>query len=262
VHLDTTPRYIRSGRDLAEWVHRDFTYQGPLNAALILLGLGARTNVGNPYSQSITQAGFVTFGQPHAVDLVAKVACLAMKTVWFHKWQVHRRLRPEELAGRVWDVRNNLVGVPDEARRSRAVSLLLERQGSLLLPMAYPEGCPAFPAYPGGHASIGAAGVTVLKAFFDESVVIPDPVMPSEDGLSLVPYTGPGLTVGGELNKLASNIGLGRDTAGVHFRSDETTSFALGEAVAISVLRDSTRCYNEDFRGLTFTRFDGTSMTI
>src|SRR5262249_446464 len=33
------------------------------------------------------------------------------------------------------------------------------------------------------------------------------------------PYTGAALTVGGELNKLASNIALGRDAAGVHYRS-------------------------------------------
>ena len=35
--LDPVPRYIRTGRDLGEWVHRDFTYQGFLHAALILL---------------------------------------------------------------------------------------------------------------------------------------------------------------------------------------------------------------------------------
>ena len=40
--FDPTPRFIRNGRDLGEWSHRDFSYQGPLVAALILLGYLAR----------------------------------------------------------------------------------------------------------------------------------------------------------------------------------------------------------------------------
>jgi hypothetical protein len=48
--------------------------------------------------------------------------------------------------------------------------------------------------------------------------VIPNPVQPSDDGLSLVSYTGPALTVLGELNKVASNISNARGQAGVHWR--------------------------------------------
>ena len=39
--LDPTSRYLRTGRDLAEYVHRDYPYQAFLNACLILLSLGA-----------------------------------------------------------------------------------------------------------------------------------------------------------------------------------------------------------------------------
>jgi len=60
----------------------------------------------------------------------------------------------------------------------------------------------------------------MLKAFFNESFVIPNPVEASSDGFSLTAYTGPSLTVGGELNKLAANVSIGRDIAGVHWRSD------------------------------------------
>jgi hypothetical protein len=70
----------------------------------------------------------------------------------------------------------------------------------------------------------------MLKAFFNESFVIPNPVVASDDGLKLVPYTGAPLTVGGELNKLASNISLGRDAGGVHYRSDGIEGLKLGEA--------------------------------
>jgi membrane-associated phospholipid phosphatase len=47
------------------------------------------------------------------------------------------------------------------------------------------------------------------------------------------------LTIGGELNKLAANIGIGRNVAGIHWRSDGIDGFKLGEAVAINILRDS-----------------------
>ena len=73
---------------------------------------------------------------------------------------------------------------------------------------------------------------------------------------------GGSLTVGDELNKLASNIAIGRDAAGVHWRSDGIEGLNLGEAVAIHLLQDLRRCYNENFTGFSFTRFDGTTMTI
>jgi hypothetical protein len=92
--------------------------------------------------------------------------------------------------------------------------------------------------------------------------VIPNPVVASDDGLSLLPYTGPSLTVGGELNKLASNVSLGRDAAGVHYRSDGIEGLKLGEAVALSILRDMAALYHEEFPGFTLTRFDGTPITI
>jgi hypothetical protein len=101
-----------------------------------------------------------------------------------------------------------------------------------------------------------------LKALFNESFVIPNPVTPSDDGLSLVPYTGEPLTVGGELNKLASNIALGRDAAGVHYRSDGVEGIKLGEAIAISILRDTAMLYNEVFPGFSFTKYAGTPVTI
>jgi hypothetical protein len=102
----------------------------------------------------------------------------------------------------------------------------------------------------------------VLKALFNESFVIPSPVTPSDDGLSLVGYTGGSLTVGGELNKLGSNIALGRDAAGVHYRSDGVEGIKLGEAIAISILRDTAMLYNEVFPGFSFTKYDGTPVTI
>jgi hypothetical protein len=65
-----------------------------------------------------------------------------------------------------------------------------------------------------------------------------------------------------ELNKLASNIAQARNIAGLHWRSDTTQAILLGEAVAISILRDQRHTYNETFAGFTFTKFDGDTVTI
>ena len=69
-------------------------------------------------------------------------------------------------------------------------------------------------------------------------------VTASEDGSKLLPYRDADvadITVNGEINKLASNIGQARDFAGIHWRSDYEWGLQLGEAVAISVLRDQRK---------------------
>lgn len=71
--FDNTPRYIRNGRDLGEWVHRDFTYQSYLAACMILLSFGqGALDPSTPYLNSKTQDGFITFGAAHILDLVTK----------------------------------------------------------------------------------------------------------------------------------------------------------------------------------------------
>ncbi|MGH2707615.1 MAG: phosphoesterase, partial [Actinomycetota bacterium] len=73
---------------------------------------------------------------------------------------------------------------------------------------------------------------------------------------------GPGLlTVGEELNKLAANIAIGRNGAGVHWRSDYTESVKLGEQIAIGILQEQKATYLEDHH-LSLTKFDGTAIII
>lgn len=256
---DPTKRYIRDLRDLAEYVHVDALYEAYLNACLILLGAEAPLNPGNPYVGATKQIGFGTWGGPHILSLVCEVATRALKCVWWHKWYMHRRLRPEAFGGLVFhghlDPGNPVLSSDALARTVAAPG------GSALLPMAFPEGSPTHPAYGAGHATVAGACVTVLKAFFDENAVISDVKQPSEDGLSLLSVPGVQLTVGGELNKVAANIAIGRNAAGVHWRSDYTDSVALGERIAIYILKQQAGDYHEDWSA-QFTRFDGTPIVI
>jgi hypothetical protein len=275
--FDPTLRYIRSGRDLGEWVHVDVLFQAYFQALLVLMtppdpsnpftggGLGAPLNPGNPYLGSKNQTGFGTFGGPFFATILCEIATRALKAVWFQKWFVHRRLRPEEFAGRI---HYKLVGgkqypIHADALGSAALNHVYGAHGTYFLPMAFPEGCPIHPAYGAGHGTVAGACVTILKALFDGSYVIPNPVVPTPDGLALVPYTGPDvLTVEGELNKLATNVAMGRNLAGVHWRTDARASLKLGEEVALCVLRDQRHTYSEKFAGFTFNRFDGTPITV
>ena len=69
-----------------------------------------------------------------------------------------------------------------------------------------------------GTARLRVLASVFSKFFFDGDFVIPNPVVPSSDGLSLLGYTGgegrgtPHL-VNGELNKLANNVSFGH---GIH----------------------------------------------
>lgn len=268
-------RYMRSNRDLAAYLQLDFSYQAFETACLVLFGMqgtieaqrpykGAPWDKANPYRASKNQTGFVTFGVTHALDLVARAANEALKATWYHKWIVHRRLRPEEFGGRVQLTRIGKARDPlhDSLLSSDALEETYARHGSWLLPQAYPEGAPLHPSYPAGHAAIAGACTTMLKAVFDESFPIEEPVVSSADGLRLMPYSGPRLTVGGELDKLASNIAIGRNAAGVHWRSDAAAGLRLGEAVALALLEDARACYPERFTGFSLTTFDGVTVAV
>src|SRR5437867_9865027 len=274
--MDPVPRYIRNLRDLGEWAHVDALYQAYHQACLILLGLfaqpgqrdwyhggGAPFDAGNPYYSIHNQACFGTFCGPHVLSLVTEVATRALKAVWYQKWFVHRRLRPEAMGGLVHQTMTGIAQrhIHPDLLNSGALSAVYSTYGSFLLPIAVPEGSPTHPSYGAGHATVAGACVTILKAWFDESTVIPHPVVPNADGTALLPYNGPPLTVGNELNKLAANVAQGRNALGIHYRSDYWESLKLGEEVALGILQDQKNTYNEGGTW-TITKFDGTMVTV
>jgi hypothetical protein len=104
-----------------------------------------------------------------------------------------------------------------------------------------------------------------LSGHFTYKPGLPNPLVPTPDGLSLNSYTGPdagNLTINGELNKLAHNISFGHGIlAGIHWRSDTDSSILLGEAFALSFLQDKVRVYNEKLT-VHLTKIDGSIATI
>lgn len=274
-------RYIRSGRDLAEYVHNDAIYQAYLNTALILMtspksgGLGVPINPNNPYNQRTggycKQNNFVEFGPSQLLTLLGEVSVRAHKAVWYQKWNVHRRLRPEEFGGRIHFNQFSpsdppLYPVNEVIFNSSVFEKIQAIYGSLFMPQAFPEGSPMHPAYGAGHATLAGACVTILKAWFDSERTLSEFTEfyePAADGNSLVVYpVDERITVADELNKLASNVSIGRDIAGVHWRSDYTESVFLGEQVAIQLLEDYGYTYNEEFEGFVFRNFKNQLITV
>lgn len=162
-----------------------------------------------------------------------------------------------------------------------------------LLPMAFPEGSPMHPSYGAGHATVAGACVTILKAFFEmfedgngwtqrtmRSLYGEDAeernktlgrdglaetsciFAPAPGGETLDEVADPeGLTILGELDKLAANIAIGRDMAGVHYYTDYYESLRMGERVAVGLLQEQMLTYPEPVEMRLIT-FDREKMTI
>jgi hypothetical protein len=277
--FDPKPRFLRSVRDLGQNAGQDAIYTAFLRPPLILRGADV-LDQGNPYRQSRTQNGFATFGLAHLLLLVGSVH-KAERHTWYQKWNVHRLLRPEAYGGRVHNVKTNAADYPIHRRlldspvldRVFEYNRIVNRRrgrgdgkGSFLLPILFPTGGPTHPSFPAGHAISAGACVTLLKAWFDEDALFPNPVKPSRDGLTVKPYVvgtdGPALTVGGELNKLAHNLSFGRDMSGVHWRADDVQGNQHGEEVTIRILREARPTYPEPFTAFTLRRFNGTRIAV
>lgn len=285
--VDPTFRFIRNGRDFAAYTRVDALHQAYFVAFLVLLGIRAPINPGNPYGRpggpipvSNTQKAFGTLGAPDALATIPEVATRALKASWFRKWIVDLRLRPEEYGALLEAKRIGSSPVPtastelhSDVLTSAVLPKILAKYGTHLMPQAFPEGSPTHPCYTGGHATVAGACATIIKFFVDGSTKIrplllaagSDVKQPTPDGLSLVNYTGADrdtLDINGELSKLAFNVPFGHGVhAGIHFRSSNHWGVLLGEAVALSILKDRAKSYNEPFT-ISITKFDGTTATI
>ncbi len=264
----TTRHFIRNERDLCDYVHQDSPPVPYLNAAFILLSFGETAlDRNNPFIGNPTQESFVTYNNPDLCYLIGLAAETALRAAWYQKWMVHRKLRPEFFGFLVHQQKTDAqyFDIHDVVINSDALDNaagIFATYGTYLLPMAYPEGSPTHPSYPAGHATVAGACATILKAFFNEDFIIPNPIQPNNANTMLEAYAGTPLTAGGEINKLAANIALARDMAGVHYRSDGIEGILLGEKVAIALLQDEAYSRNINFAGFNLTKFDGTKIII
>lgn len=234
--------------------------------------------------------GFALYGGPHILTLVTEVATRALKAVRYQKFNNHIRLRPEALAGRVHkagaiEAAHPQIGTPftdlaAEIAPTVGAIQSANASGTALLPMAFQEGSPMHPSYGAGHATVAGACVTILKAFFNTSAAfvrrggedvfalhepgdMPVHYVPDAAGANLVASTdGDFLTLEGELNKLAANISIGRNMAGVHYYSDYYDSLRMGEQIALGILEEQALGYPTDPFVLTVPTFDGDVVRI
>ncbi len=242
--------------------------------------------------------GFALYGGPHILTLVTEVATRALKAVRFQKFNNHLRLRPEALAARMHcasqldDCFPVLCGafgkmraeISDTVEAVEAFNQDRVQSATALLPMAFQEGSPMHPTYGAGHATVAGACVTILKAYFDTGTVFGQSdeanCTNGNDGFyhkicDAVHYVAKGkgarlerepidcpLTLEGELNKLAANISIGRNMAGVHYYSDYYDSLRMGEEIAIGLLEEQALCYPTDEFVLSVPTFDGGNVRI
>jgi len=167
--------------------------------------------------------------------------------------------------------------------RSHADPHLLNNNGQLdpaewddeknfLLPMAFAEGSPMHPSYGAGHATVAGGCVTILKAFFhtveaDGSAVRwpeSQPLLQVEKGGQKLRDISADIddadvepvTISGELNKLAANISIGRNMAGVHYYTDYYESLRMGERISTGILLEHLTQIDEPVE-MNFHSFDG-----
>ena len=222
-------RYISTLRDAGQWVHVDFPHQSSLWATITLLGQQAMLTAASPYANgSITTSNeFGSLGGPDITIQSGLAAVYGLKHAWFQKWCIHRRLRPEVYSQRLELFRRGILGHPfndtfntffgagaEVWKQTCVLDRIFKHNqdlnrrfcredegGTWLLPIAFPEGSPTHPSYPGGHSAFIAAGATVAKAFFADGVIA-NPQVPRVDGQDLSDSTDAPLTIHGELNKL------------------------------------------------------------
>jgi len=295
----TNLRYMINGRDGGSYVHFDGLYLEYFNAIQMLAGSFFPTFVGNPYGNGDMPNEYSgqTLGGGDALGAMGNVAIEALKAAFAEKWRASRRLRPEAMAGLVhiakttstnpYNLHPSLFALHNgidylamvlahnqlqaQASYDPQQLLTLLQASTYLLGQMYPEASPAHPSYPAGHAVVAGACVTVIKAFFNDQTLINAKMTPMKvnpaNPTQLIPLpNGEGanvITVGGELDKLASNIALFRNFAGVHYRNDGDQGILLGEQVAIAWLQDRAATYQEqDFVGFQLTKRDGTRIQI
>lgn len=298
--FETSYNYVHNGRVLGSKVHMDPLFQFYYDAALIAM----QNNISPSAWSNDNTTAWTDGGGPCLLASVAEVALGALRVAWYQKYGLTMKIRPEVLAQRITLGANNddlKMGIPklnkiiscisgneildlvDDKNKQVLMdnSMTSDVSNNYYLNLQFAEGSPTHPSLPAGHAVVAGACVTVLKAMLnthdenndkrkwqnDNSIMRDTKV--SLNGTELVDFSGSDvgdMTIVGELNKLASNVSLGRDFAGVHYRCDGDWGIVSGEEYAISYLVDKAlelhASKNSAFTGWILEKMNGNMVRI
>lgn len=254
-------KYAYSPRVLGSIVHNDPLYWAYYNACLISKQNGIELDYdGNDVTSAWTDKGF-----PDLLESVAEISLGALRVAWNSKYNITLRLRPEAMAQRIDYIQQGIFtgDVFDKIKDNlvpgkETLDEVFLRNNNYLLLMMYPEGSPTHASRPAGHAVVSGACTTVMKAFLKTHDSNNNPLhWPSDpkhsiDGNVLQTYdkSDNKITIIGEINKLASNMALGRDMGGVHYRADGDDGIVLGETFAIKYLQIKLKEYIGLYNGM------------
>lgn len=267
ITLSNDKTYLTTPRDLGYSVLNDLPAQWYSLAAKRLINIGAKFSPRNPYLNKPldnTMESFVNWSQ-NDLNACLEAGCqIGLTCAWYNKWCMFRRSRPESFGNQVEQVRltgKNPCHIQKQLLKSNVLQKILELQGNYYLAQCAPEGSPAHPSYPAGHAVFSGVGCTIIKAFLQNDWIFQNPVVPSDDGKTLVPIHDK-LRLDHELNKLANNVATGRNMNGFHYRSDGHESILLGEKIAILILQDWIERYPENNASFKFNGYMGDEIVI
>jgi len=255
-------KYAYSPRVLGSIVHNDPLYWSYYNACLISKQNGIELDYdGNDITSAWTDKGF-----PDLLESVAEISLGALRVAWNSKYNIALLLRPEAMAQRIDYIQQGIFtgDVFDKIKDNlvpgkETLDEVFLRNDNYLLLMMYPEGSPTHPSFPAGHAVVSGACTTVMKAFLkthdsnNNPLIWPSDPKHSIDGNVLQTYDKSDnnkITIIGEINKLASNMALGRDMGGVHYRADGDNGIVLGETFAIKYLQIKLKEYIGLYNGM------------
>ena len=238
-----------------------FLYWAYYNGCLISKQNGIELDYdGNNVTSAWTDKGF-----PDLLESIAEISLGALRVAWNSKYNITLRLRPEAMAQRIDYIQQEIFtgGVFDKIKDNlvygqETLDKVFSINKNYLLLMMYPEGSPTHPSCPAGHSVVSGACTTVMKAFLkthdSNNKPLPWPSTPkhSIDGDHLLTYDKPDnkITIIGEINKLASNMAIGRNIAGVHYRADGKYGIVLGETFAIKYLQIKLKEYIGLYNGM------------
>lgn len=293
--------HVYNGRVLGAKVHNDPLFQFYYNSTLLAFQNGIKPTAFTHENTTSWTSG----GGPSVLSAVSNVCLGALRCSWYSKYNLSMKIRPEVYAQRLQLVHNanidasfgndkvdKVPGLRDIYNKINVSNILEMIQNyntqklgissetkNVYLPLQFKEGSPTHPSWTAGHAAVAGAAVTVMKAMLEchekqENTYVSknwpgDIFVPeiSDGNSTLVQKTSESnITIVGELNKLASNVSLGRDFAGVHYRCDGTCGLFIGEEYAISYLIDLAKEFHESqinlFDGWILEKFDGTLIKI